>query len=184
MKLITIFAGPRPGGCSLLHHGTAHWSSLCSRNGGCWREQSPCTGNGIEKYTMDQTLSDQGQQATIAFDALAFVTGDACSDTFLPPGKVADYAGFQYLRDNDATQMGHNTDFVTRISDNVLSVLTDDQLKQFAAPVGDRSATLYAVRLYAVPAGKGLPCPSLTAQSVRQQRARQGCGHGLLRQTL
>ena len=44
---------------------------------------------GTQKYTMDQTLSDRGQEATIAFDALAFVTGDACSDTFLPPGKVA-----------------------------------------------------------------------------------------------
>ncbi|MEI6840859.1 MAG: hypothetical protein WCK53_06310, partial [Methanomicrobiales archaeon] len=64
-----------------------------------------------QAYTMEQTLSDQAQEATIAFDALAFLTGQACSDTFLPPGKVADYAGFQYLRDNDATQMGHNTDF-------------------------------------------------------------------------
>lgn len=90
-------------------------------------------GGAPEHYTMDQTLSDRGQQATIAFDALAFVTGDACSDTFLPPGKVADYAGFQYLRDNDATQMGHNTDFVTRISDNVLYILNDDQRAQFAA---------------------------------------------------
>jgi len=101
--------------------------------GGAGGNNPPAQGNGVEKYTMDQTLSDRGQQATIAFDALAFVTGDACSDTFLPPGKVADYAGFQYLRDNDATQMGHNTDFVTRISDNVLSIMTDDQLKQFAA---------------------------------------------------
>ncbi len=91
------------------------------------------SGNAQEKYTMEQTLSDRGQQATIAFDALAFMTGDACSDTFLPPGKVADYAGFQYLRDNDPTQMGHNTDFVTRISDNVLFILNDEQLSQFAA---------------------------------------------------
>jgi hypothetical protein len=101
--------------------------------GGAGGSNPPAQVNGIEKYTMDQTLSDRGQQATIAFDALAFVTGDACSDTFLPPGKVADYAGFQYLRDNDATQMGHNTDFVTRISDNVLSIMTADQLKQFSA---------------------------------------------------
>jgi len=88
---------------------------------------------GNQAYTMEQTLSDQGQQATIAFDALAFLTGQACSDTFLPPGKVADYAGFQYLRDNDATEMGHNTDFVTRAADNVLSILNDDQLAQFVA---------------------------------------------------
>ncbi len=103
-------------------------------NQGPGQGQGPVIGTaGNQVYTMEQTLSDQGQQATIAFDALAFLTGEACSDTFLPPGKVADYAGFQYLRDNDATQMGHNTDFVTRISDNVLSVLNDDQLSQFIA---------------------------------------------------
>ncbi|MEI7434293.1 MAG: hypothetical protein WCJ93_08590 [Methanomicrobiales archaeon] len=103
-------------------------------NQGKGQGQGPVQGTaGNQAYTMEQTLSDQGQQATIAFDALAFLTGEACSDTFLPPGKVADYAGFQYLRDNDATQMGHNTDFVTRISDNVLSVLNDDQLAQFIA---------------------------------------------------
>jgi Spy/CpxP family protein refolding chaperone len=101
--------------------------------GGAGGNNPPAQVNGVEKYTMDQTLSDRGQQATIAFDALAFVSGDACSDTFLPPGKVADYAGFQYLRDNDVTQMGHNTDFVTRISDNVLSIMTADQLSQFSA---------------------------------------------------
>ena len=88
-------------------------------------------GNGIQAYTMSQTISDQAQMMTIAFDALAFMTGDACSDTFLPPGKVADYAGFQYLRDNDKTQMGHNTDFVTRTADNVLITLNDEQLAQF-----------------------------------------------------
>lgn len=88
---------------------------------------------GSQAYTIGQTISDQAQQNTLAFDGLAFVTGDACSDTFLPPGKVADYAGFQYLRDNDATQMGHNTDFVTRASDNVLVILNDDQLAQFVA---------------------------------------------------
>ena len=89
--------------------------------------------NGIQAYTMSQTLSDEAQQNTLAFDALAFITGDGCSDTFLPPGKVADYAGFQYLRDNDKTQMGHNTDFVTRTADNVLITLNDDQLAQFVA---------------------------------------------------
>ena len=90
-------------------------------------------GNAIQPYTMEQTISDQAQMMTIAFDALAFITGDACSDTFIPPGKVADYAGFQYLRDNDKTQMGHNTDFVTRTADNVLITLNDEQLAQFVA---------------------------------------------------
>ncbi len=90
-------------------------------------------GNNNGQYNIEQTISDQAQRDTIAFDALAFLTGDACSDTFLPPGKVADYAGFQYLRDNDATQMGHNTDFVTRAADNVLYILNSDQLAQFMA---------------------------------------------------
>ena len=89
--------------------------------------------NGIQAYTMSQTISDQAQMMTISFDALAFITGDACSDTFLPPGKVADYAGFQYLRDNDKTEMGHNTDFVTRTADNVLITLSEEQLAQFVA---------------------------------------------------
>ena len=93
------------------------------------------------RYTIAQTLSDQAQENTIAFDGLAFLTGDACSDTFLPPGKVADYAGFQYLRDNDATGMGHNTDFVTRASDNVLSILDPDQLAAFSA-LADAEAPL------------------------------------------
>jgi hypothetical protein len=98
-----------------------------------WRNSTPQGTSGTQAYSMSQTLSDQAQQMTIAFDALAFMTGDACSDTFLPPGKVADYAGFQYLRDNDRTQMGHNTDFVTRASDNVLVTLNDQQLAQFVA---------------------------------------------------
>jgi len=93
----------------------------------------PGPGPGNQVYNISQTLSDEAQLNTLAFDALAFMTGDACSDTFLPPGKVADYAGFQYLRDNDATQMGHNTDFVTRTADNVLITLNDEQLAQYVA---------------------------------------------------
>jgi len=97
------------------------------------KDTAPQGGNSIQPYTISQTISDQAQQNTIAFDGLAFMTGDACSDTFLPPGKVADYAGFQYLRDNDPSQMGHNTDFVTRTADNVLVTLSSDQLAQFVA---------------------------------------------------
>jgi len=81
-------------------------------------------------FTIEQTLSDQAQRNTIAFDALAFLTGDLCADSFLPPGKVSDFCGFQYLRDNDPDGMGHNTDFVTRIANNVLYILTDDQLAE------------------------------------------------------
>jgi hypothetical protein len=43
---------------------------------------------------MEQTLSDQAQLTTIAFDGLSFLTGNLGSDSFFPPGKVADYWGF------------------------------------------------------------------------------------------
>ncbi len=80
--------------------------------------------------SLDQTLSDQAQTTTIAFDSLAFLTGDLCADSFLPPGKVADFSGFQYLRDNDPTGLGHNTDFVTIIAFNILDILSESQIEQ------------------------------------------------------
>ena len=79
---------------------------------------------------MEQTLSDQAQGMTIAFDALAFLTGSLGADSFLPPGKVADFSGFQYLRDNDPTELGHNTDFVTIIANNILNLLSSAQVSQ------------------------------------------------------
>ena len=83
-----------------------------------------------DEYTIERTLSDGAQRNTIAFDGLAFLTNNLGAQSFLPPGKVADFSGFQYLRDNDPTEMGHNTDFVTIIAFNVLHILTDDQLNQ------------------------------------------------------
>jgi len=79
---------------------------------------------------MEQTLSDRAQLTTIAFDALGFLTGTLGSDSFFPPGKVADFWGFQYLRDNDPSEMGHNTDFLTKAALNMLVVLDDDQRQQ------------------------------------------------------
>ncbi len=83
-----------------------------------------------QQFTIDQTLSDEAQRTTIAFDGLAFVTGCLGADSFFPPGKVADFWGFQYLRDNDATHMGHNTDFLTKAAFNLLYVLTPEQRQQ------------------------------------------------------
>lgn len=83
-----------------------------------------------QTYDMSFTLSDGAQKHQIAFDGLGFLSGDFCSCTFIPPGKVADYFGFQYLRDNDITGMGHNSDFSSVIANNLLSVLTDDQKQQ------------------------------------------------------
>ena len=79
---------------------------------------------------MNQTISDGAQRTTLAFDGLAMVTGNLDSQSFFPPGKVADYTGFQYLRDNDPSNMGHNTSFLTRIANNVIFILTDAQLAQ------------------------------------------------------
>jgi hypothetical protein len=82
------------------------------------------------EMNMANTLSEGAQQNTIAFDGLAFLTGSLGADSFFPPGKVADFWGFQYLRDNDPSQMGHNTDFLTRAANNMLYVLTTDQRQQ------------------------------------------------------
>lgn len=86
-----------------------------------------------DPYTIQQTLSDQAQKTTIAFDGLAFLTGTLGADSFLPPGKVADFWGFQYLRDNDPSEMGHNTDFLTRAANNVLHILSDSQISELVA---------------------------------------------------
>jgi hypothetical protein len=82
---------------------------------------------GPSNYSIEQACSDQAQLNTIAFDALGFLTGDLCSSTFLPPGKVCDYFGFQYMRDIDTGTGGHNTDFLTNIANNVWLILNDEQ---------------------------------------------------------
>jgi hypothetical protein len=87
----------------------------------------PTPGQGQGRMTMAETLSDEAQRNTIAFDGLAFLTGSLGADSFFPPGKVADFWGFQYLRDNDSTGMGHNTDFLTSASLNMLQVLQPAQ---------------------------------------------------------
>ena len=76
---------------------------------------------------IDQTLSDGAQRCTIAFDGFAFITGTFEAQSFFPPGKVADYWGFQYLRDNTPDGDGHNTSFLTNCAYNVLYTLTADQ---------------------------------------------------------
>lgn len=81
---------------------------------------------------MTQTLSDQAQNTTIAFSAMAMMTGNLGSQSFFPPGKIADYTGFQYLRDNDPDNMGHNTSFLTRVAENMMNILSTEQLAQLA----------------------------------------------------
>jgi len=87
---------------------------------------------GPKTYCIEQAISDNAQLHTIAFNGLAFITGDFGASTFIPPGKVCDYFGFQYMRDIDAAQKGHNPVFLNRVSGNVLQILTEDQRKIFA----------------------------------------------------
>lgn len=84
-------------------------------------------------FTMAQTLSDGAQRTTLAFAGLAMMTGNLEAQSFFPPGKVADYTGFQYLRDNDPDNMGHNTSFLTRVANNVIYILNDSQFNQLRA---------------------------------------------------
>jgi len=83
------------------------------------------------KMNLDQAISDEAQKNTMAFDALGFYNGNLGAQTFLPPGKVADYSGFQYFRDNDQTNLGHNTSFVTIIAYNILNILTTEQIQMY-----------------------------------------------------
>ena len=84
-------------------------------------------------FNMEQTISDGAQGTTMAFSGLALMTGNLAAQSFYPPGKVADYTGFQYLRDNDPDNMGHNTSFLTRVANNVIYILSDSQLAKLSA---------------------------------------------------
>jgi hypothetical protein len=83
-------------------------------------------------FNLTQTVSDAAQRTTLAFSALAMITGNLDSQSFFPPGKVADYTGFQHLRDNDPDGMGHNTSFLTRVACDVIYILDASQLKILA----------------------------------------------------
>jgi hypothetical protein len=102
--------------------------------------QTPPAGGG--GYSIEQSVSDKAQLSTIAFSGLAFLTGTFGADTFLPPGKVADYFGFQYMRDVDAAEAGHNQMFLTNIGNNVLAILTPPQKASFLA-LAKEQASLY-----------------------------------------
>jgi hypothetical protein len=69
------------------------------RTGGLDRPgERPRQGGG--GYSIEQAVSDRAQLNTIAFDGLAFLTGGFACNTFLPPGKVADFilGGAGHLR--------------------------------------------------------------------------------------
>ena len=89
--------------------------------------------NTNNNYSLEQAMSDNAQLSTIAFSGLAFITGSAGADTFFPPGKVADFNGFQYMRDVDTAGYGHNTTFLSRVANNVLYILNDAQKAKLVA---------------------------------------------------
>lgn len=99
------------------------------------------------KYNIDQAMSDNAQLMTIAFSGLAFITGNSGGDTFFPPGKLADFFGFQYMRDVDIAGYGHNTQFLTRVANNVLKILDTEQKNQLVA-LAKVQAPLYAKYAY------------------------------------
>ena len=89
--------------------------------GNTWAQGS----NSAPNFTIAQAISDEAQRTTLAFDGLGMIGGNLDAQSFFPPGKVADYTGFQNLRDTAPDNMGHNTSFMTRIANNVLYVLND-----------------------------------------------------------
>ena len=113
-----------------------------SQPGGRAQDRRPAEGaarpdthsrGGAQRYSIEQAVSDRAQLTTIAFSGLAFLTGDMACSTFLPPGKVADFSGFQYMRDVDQNELGHNTSFVPRAANNVLSILSAEQKAKLVA---------------------------------------------------
>ncbi|MEI7556444.1 hypothetical protein [Candidatus Chlorohelix sp.] len=104
--------------------------------------ESPKAGDTANQYTLEQAMSDNAQLSTIAFSGLAFITGSSGADTFMPPGKVADFFGFQYMRDVDTAGYGHNTTFLSKAANNVLFILNDQQKAKLVA-LAKEQAPLY-----------------------------------------
>ncbi len=108
-------------------------------------EGGPDSGNsGDSNISINQAISEEAQMKTIAFTGLAFLTGDLCSDTFFPPGKVSDFFGFQYRRDITPNGFGHNTEFAGKISDYVLSILTEAQVEELVDMANDQKTLVDA----------------------------------------
>lgn len=104
-----------------------------------------------QRYSLQQAMSDKAQLHTIAFSGLAFLSGDFAADTFLPPGKIADYFGFQYLRDIDAAGGGHSPAFLTRIAFNMLQLLTPAQGEKLVALAREQAPEIRRFGLMRLP---------------------------------
>lgn len=99
-------------------------------------------GDPSDRYSVDQAISDNAQLTTIAFSGLAYLTGSEGADSFFPPGKVADFFGFQYMRDVDVNGYGHNTTFLTKIASNILYILNEEQI-ELLKTLAEAQAPLY-----------------------------------------
>ncbi len=106
---------------------------------------------GRQPYSIAQATSPEAQLHTAAFSGLAFITGDFGAATFLPPGKVCDYFGFQYMRDIDATGKGHNPMFLDRVAGNALRILTETQRQELAALAKEQAEPLRQLALMRLP---------------------------------
>ncbi len=102
-------------------------------------------------YSIEQAISNRAQLHTIAFNGLAFFTGDFCSDTFIPPGKVSDFFGFQYMRDIDSGELGHNTSYLPRIANNLLYVLNDAQKQKLITLAKEQAPQIRTLALKRFP---------------------------------
>jgi hypothetical protein len=93
---------------------------------------------------LERSLSDDAQLNTIAFDALAFITGNTGACTFFPPGKVCDLFGFQYLRDNDPDHRGHSGEFLGSCAENVLGILEPGQCAELVTLAREQADSIDA----------------------------------------
>jgi hypothetical protein len=107
--------------------------------------------NRQHRYSIQQASSDRAQLHTIAFSGLAFLTGEFGASTFLPPGKVVDYFGFQYMRDIDVAQKGHNPMFLNRVAGNVLSTLNNEQKGWFLTLAKEQAPQMETLAMQRLP---------------------------------
>ncbi len=129
-----------------------------------------------QKYSIEQAVSDQAQLHTIAFSGLAFITGDFGASTFIPPGKVCDYFGFQYMRDIDAAQKGHNPMFLNRVAGNVLHVLNEEQKQRFADLAEEQAPQLEALAKMRLPLIKAFCMQLEEDRGLSQEAVRRYVG--------
>ena len=104
-----------------------------------------------QDYSIEQAISENAQLHTIAFNGLAFLKGEFGASTFIPPGKVCDFFGFQYMHDINVAEKGHNPMFLDRVVGNVLTVLNDDQKQLFYDLALEQSPQLEELAIMRLP---------------------------------